>query len=57
MLWIILLPDINSLNLIKFFTMKAKLKLTAVFEKADEGGYVAFIEELPGVHSQGESLE
>ena len=37
--------------------MKAKLKLTAVFEKADEGGYIAFIEELPGVNSQGESLD
>lgn len=37
--------------------MKAKLELTAVFEEAEEGGYVAFIEELPGVNTQGESLE
>lgn len=37
--------------------MKAKLKLTAVFEEAGEGGYVAFIEELPGVNTQGESLD
>ena len=27
--------------------MKANLKLTAVFEEAEEGGYVAFFEELP----------
>ncbi|HEY5391633.1 MAG TPA: type II toxin-antitoxin system HicB family antitoxin [Hanamia sp.] len=37
--------------------MKAKLKLTAVFEEADEGGYIAFFEELPGVNTQGETLE
>ncbi len=37
--------------------MKAKLELTAVFEEAEEGGYIAFIEELPGVNTQGESLE
>lgn len=24
---------------------------------ADEGGYVAFVEELPGANSQGETLE
>lgn len=37
--------------------MKAKLELTAVFEEAEEGGYIAFIEELPGVNTQGESLQ
>lgn len=37
--------------------MKTKLKLTAVFEEAEEGGYITFIEELPGVNSQGETLE
>lgn len=37
--------------------MKTKLKLTAVFEAAEEGGYIAFIEELPGVNTQGETLE
>ncbi len=37
--------------------MKTKLKLTAVFEEAEEGGYIAFIEELPGVNTQGETLE
>ena len=37
--------------------MKTKLKLTAVFEEAEEGGYITFIEELPGVNSQGETIE
>jgi predicted RNase H-like HicB family nuclease len=30
---------------------------TAVFERADEGGYVAFVEEVPGAISQGETLD
>lgn len=37
--------------------MKASLKLTAVFEEAQEGGYVAFIEEIPGVNTQGDTIE
>ena len=37
--------------------MKTKLKLTAVFEEAEEGGYITFIEELPGVNAQGETME
>jgi predicted RNase H-like HicB family nuclease len=31
--------------------------LTAVFEPCEEGGFHAFIREMPGVHSQGETLE
>lgn len=30
---------------------------TAVYEPAKEGGYVAFVEELPGAISQGETLD
>jgi predicted RNase H-like HicB family nuclease len=30
---------------------------TAVFERADEGGYCVFVEELPGAISQGETIE
>ena len=37
--------------------MKAKAHFTAVFEPAEEGGYIAYIEEIPGVNTQGESLE
>jgi predicted RNase H-like HicB family nuclease len=32
------------------------MKLTAVFEPAEEGGYVCWLEEMPGVQSQGASL-
>ena len=30
---------------------------TAVFEKAEEGGYCVFVEELPGAISQGETID
>jgi predicted RNase H-like HicB family nuclease len=30
---------------------------TAVFVEAEEGGYVAYAEELPGANTQGETLE
>ncbi|HVE72628.1 MAG TPA: type II toxin-antitoxin system HicB family antitoxin [Thermoanaerobaculia bacterium] len=30
---------------------------TAIFEEAPEGGYTAFVEELPGAISQGETLD
>jgi predicted RNase H-like HicB family nuclease len=30
---------------------------TAVYQPAAEGGYVAFVEELPGANTQGETLE
>lgn len=33
------------------------MKLTAVFEPAEEGGYIAYVEELPGANTQGETLE
>jgi predicted RNase H-like HicB family nuclease len=34
-----------------------RVKLTAVFESCEEGGYHAFIPEIKGVHSQGETLK
>lgn len=37
--------------------MEANLKFTAVFEPAPEGGYAAYVEEIPGVNTQGETLE
>jgi predicted RNase H-like HicB family nuclease len=33
------------------------LTFTAVFEEADEGGYTAYVAELPGANTQGETLE
>ena len=32
------------------------MKLTAVFEKVPQG-YIAFVEELPGANTQGETLD
>ena len=32
------------------------MNLTAVYEPAPEGGYVAWLEEMPGVQTQGETL-
>jgi predicted RNase H-like HicB family nuclease len=34
-----------------------RMELTAVFQEAPEGGYVAFALEMPGAASQGETLE
>ena len=31
--------------------------LTAVYQEAEEGGYIGFVEELPGAITQGETLE
>jgi predicted RNase H-like HicB family nuclease len=33
------------------------MEWTAVFLKCPEGGYAAFVEELPGANTQGETLE
>lgn len=33
-----------------------QVQLTAVFQKVPEG-YIAFVEELPGANTQGETLE
>ncbi len=30
---------------------------TAVYQEAEEGGYMGFVEELPGAVTQGETLE
>ena len=35
----------------------SNIEITAVFEPCDEGGYIAYIEEIPGINSQGETLE
>jgi antitoxin HicB len=36
---------------------RLKLKLTAVFEPANEGGYTCHFEELPEIFSEGETLD
>ncbi len=34
-----------------------KLSFTAVFIEVPEGGYAAYVEEIPGVNTQGETLK
>lgn len=34
-----------------------RMKMTAVFEPAKEGGYTCFVEEIPAAISQGETLD
>ena len=33
-----------------------ELTLTAVYEEAEEGGYIGYVAELPGANTQGETL-
>ena len=37
--------------------MKLNQNFTAVFEKVNDGGYIAFIEEFPRVNTQGDTLD
>lgn len=37
--------------------MKVNIHFTAVFEACEEGGYIAYLEEMAGVNTQGETLE
>ena len=37
--------------------MKAKIKFNIIIEPEEEGGYMAFIEEMPNVCTQGETLD
>lgn len=34
-----------------------ELTLTAVYEEAEEGGYIGYVAELPGANTQGDTLE
>jgi len=34
-----------------------KNDFTAVYQEAEEGGYIGYVEELPGAITQGETLE
>jgi len=35
----------------------SNIEMTAIFEPSDEGGYIAYIEEIPGINSQGETID
>lgn len=34
-----------------------ELTLTAIYEEAEEGGYIGYVAELPGANTQGEALD
>ena len=34
-----------------------ELTLTAIYEEAEQGGYIGYVAELPGANTQGETLE
>ncbi|MDT4952642.1 MAG: hypothetical protein QOJ02_780 [Acidobacteriota bacterium] len=34
-----------------------EFNLTAIYEEAEEGGYIGYIAELPGANTQGETME
>lgn len=35
----------------------SELTLTAIYEEAEDGGYIGYVAELPGANTQGETLE
>lgn len=35
----------------------SELRFTAIYEKAEEGGYIGYVAELPGANTQGETLD
>jgi predicted RNase H-like HicB family nuclease len=37
--------------------MIANTKLTAIYEEQADGSYIAYVEEISGVNTQGESLD
>jgi len=37
--------------------MSKRIELTAIYEPCDEGGFIAYIEEIPGINTQGDTLE
>ena len=38
-------------------TSMTEVTLTAIYQEAEEGGYVGYVAELPGANTQGETIE
>jgi len=38
-------------------TEMKEITLTAIYEEAEEGGYIGYVAELPGANAQGETLQ
>ena len=47
---------IKELTLLKNISM-SNIEMTAIFEPCDQGGYIAYIQEINGINSQGETIE
>jgi predicted RNase H-like HicB family nuclease len=41
----------------RIYRVMNSFELTAIYEPCDEGGFIAYIEEIPGINSQGDSIE
>ena len=52
----LLFPLLEDLTLCKYCVM-SELRFTAIYEEAQEGGYIGYVAELPGANTQGERLE
>lgn len=37
--------------------MLKRIELTAIYEPCEEGGFIAYIEEIPGINTQGDTLD
>lgn len=35
----------------------SELRFTAIYEQAEEGGFIGYVAELPGANTQGETIE
>ena len=33
------------------------IEMTAVFEPCDEGGFIAYVQEIPGINTQGKTID
>ena len=47
-------------NVINFYEKKTNMnniEITAIFELCDKGGFIAHLDEIPGINSQGDTLE
>ncbi len=33
------------------------IEMTAVFEPCDDGGFLAYVQEIPGINTQGETID
>jgi predicted RNase H-like HicB family nuclease len=47
--------DLLSLYLKQMKTMN-RIEMTAVFEPCEEGGFIAYVQEISGINTQGETL-